>query len=434
MASQYPHGHTYDLFVSYSTEDVDWVRVFHDDLIKDVNRFTKPNLFPFLDKARLQPGCLWDEKLLAAAGDSAIFVPIMSLSFFESDYCKKELNAFIEANGFASGSAHGSRIMPVKLLCSAPADHVLNKAQAVSFCIERDNAVPYDHQPGTAEYRDALRKLAVEIARVLKTVPPKQQRRPAVYLAPDFQPPSEKLRASLEHHFDVLPANPEGLLRLSPEDFQQSLERDFARCFVSVHPLGNPYAKPLIEAHLEFARNHAKPRLVWTPDRPHELTNAGFEWFTSQADLEDRIRRLHDKPPETKVSNAEPLIYFLCSDRDNKSRAEPLLDALEARGVHVFAQLPEGSADQALETHINALAALDGCLIYYGDVAPEWFNAVFPRVRKTIRQCSLRSAIFLAPPPTEHKTRDLRRFGMQIVQEPEAAVNFFLGAGLGATA
>ena len=68
MASQYPHGHAFDLFVSYSTEDLDWVRVFHDDLIKDVNRFTKPNLYPFLDKARLQPGCLWDEKLLAAAG------------------------------------------------------------------------------------------------------------------------------------------------------------------------------------------------------------------------------------------------------------------------------------------------------------------------------------------------------------------------------
>jgi hypothetical protein len=29
MASQYPHGHAYDLFVSYSTRDLDWVRVFH---------------------------------------------------------------------------------------------------------------------------------------------------------------------------------------------------------------------------------------------------------------------------------------------------------------------------------------------------------------------------------------------------------------------
>lgn len=427
MASQYPHGHTYDLFVSYSTEDVDWVRVFHDDLIKDVNRFTKPNLFPFLDKARLQPGCLWDEKLLAAAGDSAIFVPIMSLSFFESDYCKKELNAFIDANGFASGSAHGSRIIPVKLLCSAPADHVLNKAQAVSFCIERDNAVPYDHQPGTAEYRDALRKLAVEIARVLKTVPPKQQRRPAVYLAPDFQPPSEKLRASLEHHFDVLPANPEGLLRLSPEDFQQSLERDFARCFVSVHPLGNPYAKPLIEAHLEFARNHAKPRLVWTPDRPHELTNAGFEWFTSQSDIEERIRGLHKKPPETKSSGTGQLIYFLCPDRANKTQAEPLLDLLEQRGLFSYPFPLDGNADEALRTHVDRLDDADGCLIYYGDVDREWFDAVFLRVRKKIREKNLRSAIFLAPPPTEHKTHDLLHLGVPLVKEAEATVRVFLG-------
>ena len=37
-----------------------------------------------------------------------------------------------------------------------------------------------------------------------------------VYLAPDFKPSSDKLRASLEHHFDVLPENPTGLLGLPP--------------------------------------------------------------------------------------------------------------------------------------------------------------------------------------------------------------------------
>jgi TIR domain len=435
MTSQYPHGHTYDLFVSYSTEDLDWVRVFHDDLIKDVNRFTKPNLFPFLDKARLQPGCLWDEKLLAAAGDSAIFVPIMSPRFFESDYCQKELNAFIEAHGFASGASYGSRILPVKLLCSAPADHVLHKAQAVSFCIERDDAIPYDHQPGTMEYRDALRKLAFEIARVLKTVPPKRQWRPAVYLAPDFKPASEKLRASLQHHFDVLPENPMELPGLSPEEFQRSLEQDFARCFVSIHPLNDaPFAKPVVERQLDFARTQSTPRLVWTADRPDELTNAGFEWFTSQAEIEDRVRRLYDKPPETKSTTTERLIYFLCPDRANKTQAEPLLEVLERRGVHVYPSPLDGPADQAMKTHVSALDELDGCLIYYGNVDRDWFDAVFLRVQKKIRQRGLLSGIFLAPPRTPHKTQDLRSVGVPLLEEAEAAVNLFLGAASGATA
>src|SRR5205807_3740312 len=107
-------------------------------------------------------------------------------------------------------------------------------------------------------------------------------------------------------HFEVLPEDPRVLLGLSSEEFQQLLERDFARCFVSVHPLSDAaFAKPLIDAQLEFGRRQTKPRLVWTPDRPDDLTNAGFEWFTSQAEIEDRIRRIYEKPPETKSSAAE---------------------------------------------------------------------------------------------------------------------------------
>jgi hypothetical protein len=133
MASQYPHGHTFDLFVSYSTRDLEWVRSFYNDLVADINRFAEPDIFPFLDKARLQPGYIWNEQLLAAARDSAVLVPILSPRFFESDYCQKEVNAFIEASGLASGLPHRSRILQAKLLCSAPGDHVLARLQAASL-------------------------------------------------------------------------------------------------------------------------------------------------------------------------------------------------------------------------------------------------------------------------------------------------------------
>src|SRR5215471_9221591 len=99
MQSSYPHGYSYDLFVSYSTRDLEWVRVFHDDLVADVNRFADLDIQPFFDKARLQPGYVWDEHLLSAASDSAVLVPVLSPRFFQSDYCQKELNAFLKASG-----------------------------------------------------------------------------------------------------------------------------------------------------------------------------------------------------------------------------------------------------------------------------------------------------------------------------------------------
>ena len=355
-------------------------------------------------------------------------MPVLSPRFFESDYCQKEVRAFVAAHGFTSGSAHRSRIVPVKLLCAAPGGHVLAGTQAAIFCTEKDDGIPYEHEPGTAEYKGALRKLAYAIAQVIKTLPPKQQRRPVVYLAPDFRPASEKLRASLEHYFDVLPEKPADLPGLLPDELAQSLDRDFGRCFASVHPLSEaPFAKPLIDLQLEFARQQSKPRLVWSLERPDHLTNAGFEWFTSQAEIEDRLRRLHEKPAEVKIAGGDRLIYFLCPDRANKTRAEPLLDALEGLGLRLYPSPLDGPADQAVQTHMSALDELDGCLIYYGDVSRDWFDAVFLRVQRKIRQRRLLSAIFLAPPHTPHKTHDLRNLGVPIVEEAEAVMGVFLG-------
>ena len=187
-------------------------------------------------------------------------------------------------------------------------------------------------------------------------------------------------------------------------------------------------AQPLIERQLDFARSRKKPRLVWAAERPDHLTSEGFEWFTSQSELEDHLRRLLEKPREVGPTLGERLIYFLCPDRANKTRAEPLLDALEKRGIRLYPSPLEGPADQAVQTHMSALDELDGCLIYYGDVDRSWFDAVFLRVRKKIQQRRLPSAIFLAPPTTDHKQRDLAFLGVPIVHEADDAARAFLGA------
>jgi hypothetical protein len=424
MSSQYKHGHQYDLFVSYSTRDLNWVRAFYDDLIADINRFSQVDVYPFLDKARLQPGHVWNEELLQSVTDSAILVPVFSPRFFDSDYCQKEVNAFLTGNkinvtGLAAGKANRSRIVPVKLLCAAPSDHALAAIQAQSFYAERDG-VPYEHLTSSPEYREALRRTAYAIAQTLQDLPPKLQR-PAVYVASDFKPHSEKLRVALAHRFDVVPENPLELLGLSPEDLQKLLERDFARCFASVHVLSeSPYAAALINEQLEFGKRSAKPHLAWTPGgvAPPELANAGFEYnFSNQAEIEDRVRQIYEKPTESKPGS-DCTVYFLCPDRTNKIRAEPLLSALESLGIWTYPSPLDGPAAQAMETHVKALDELDGCLIYYGEVDRDWFDAIFLRVQKTIRKRKLPSAIYPAPPPTDHKKQDLRNLGIPLLDYP----------------
>src|SRR3954469_10220321 len=123
MVSQYQHGYAYDLFISYSSRDGRWVRQFADDLVADVNRFADYDIAAFLDEPRLRPGYLWDEALLSAVGDSALLLPILSPRFFRSEYCQKEINTFREASAVDLASPQRSRVLPVKLLISAPKDH-----------------------------------------------------------------------------------------------------------------------------------------------------------------------------------------------------------------------------------------------------------------------------------------------------------------------
>jgi hypothetical protein len=62
MASGYKHGYKYDLFVSYSSREAEWVGVFQDDLVADVNHFAELDVLAFFDQARIQPGYVWHVK------------------------------------------------------------------------------------------------------------------------------------------------------------------------------------------------------------------------------------------------------------------------------------------------------------------------------------------------------------------------------------
>lgn len=209
MASQYPHGYTYDVFVSYSSRDAEWVEQFVHDLVQDANRFADLDIFPFLDHARLQPGFLWDEALLSAAADSSLLLPVLSPRFLQSDYCQKEVATFLDASGLKSNLLPRSHILPVKLFCSAPRSHPLAAFQETVFCAEGADHIPIEFRADSPEYRESIRRLAVSIAQLLKTIPPKELQKPAVYVATDFKPETEKLFASLAHTYDVLPHNPQ---------------------------------------------------------------------------------------------------------------------------------------------------------------------------------------------------------------------------------
>lgn len=432
MQSGFHHGYQYDLFISYSTRDVEWVQPFYDALRKDLNRWTQHDVFTFWDKEGLKPGDTWDEKLLDVSANSAVVVPILTPRFFASDYCEKELESFLGGSGISTNAAHRSRIFPVELLCPAPEGHWLRECQAKRFCGQSRTGNPIEFTPGSAEFNEALRDLAVAIAETLPHVPPRSSGRASVYLADNFLDQSRVLRKSLSHKYEVLPASPEKLMEMDAAPLRQHIQDCLARCFASVHPLDRrPAADYLVKTQLELARGGEKPRLVWSAaqsDELTELTNAGFEWFDSQAGIEERIRVLSEQPCKFRNPGKSPLIYFLCPDRANRDEAEPLLEVLQQQGVCIYPSPVSGPADEAMTRHMKALEELDGCLIYYGNADQNWFDTVFLRLRRHIRERRLRSAIYVGPPPSEFKEHDLKYLGVPLFNQPRAAAEYFAGA------
>ncbi len=439
MQSVFPHGYKYDLFISYSDDDVEWVRPFYEALKKDLTRVIGKEVVTFWDKEGLKSGDTWDEKLRDASGDSATLVAILTPTFFDSQYCEKELDSFLGGFSVTGDAAHRSRIFPVELLCPAPKEHPLSACQATRFWGKNRNGNPIEFDPGSAEFKEAIRDLSVAIKAVLLNVSPKNDSAPtgsgraAVYLADNFLDQSRVLRNSLSHKYDVYPTNPAQLMEMDAAELEKHIQESLDRCFVSVHPLDRkPAADYLVKTQLDLACKSGKARLVWTATQSDELTkltNDGFEWFSSQQDIEERIRVLSAQPPkaENQATGSNPTIYFLCQDRANADEAEPLLDMLQQKGVSTWVSPLSGSADEAIAKHVKALEELDGCLIYYGNTERDWFDTVFLRLRRHIQERHLRSAIYVGPPPDDFKLRDLKRLPVQVLDKPQAAADYFAG-------
>lgn len=186
------------------------------------------------------------------------------------------MKAFVDAHGLASPTAHRSRIMPVQLLSTAPADHVLAKVQTASFCRQADDGMPFEHKPGSPEYDDALRRLAYAIAHVLKALPPKQQGRTAVSC-----PRSRCLSsASVTTSY----SNPSR--RTSPAVslafIHSAMRRWRSLSSTPKSPLPSVATNPAWSGH---------------PTAPIISPTTASSGYTSAAEIEDRIRRLHEKPP-----------------------------------------------------------------------------------------------------------------------------------------
>ena len=163
---------SFDVFLSYSSRDYEWVSRFHRRLASRVNQFTSPDAQIFLDREDIKAGDRWEEAFLAAAGQSAVIVPVISPRFVLNENCYKEMKSFTERN-----PAWRTRIVPVKMLPTdrlvAPVPAILSTPQlqrllaAIEYVSFFDGGTGLEYADQSPEYEAALLKVATAIAGML---------------------------------------------------------------------------------------------------------------------------------------------------------------------------------------------------------------------------------------------------------------------------
>jgi hypothetical protein len=317
--------HTYDIFISYGhLDDEDPagdVKGWVDLLVERLPRLVSNNLgyLPVIwrDERSLQGNDLLTAAISEGVTSSLLLIPIVSPRYVQSDWCRRELEAFCQSEPPAGAPAFRSRIFkviktPLLFHLAKKEPEPLRELIGYSF-YEMDGDMPVEFGPEVTPTKDprywtALRRLAWDISNMLVTlkhakdaitgplVAPAPQASPSpavvpsvaaatngtkkfVYLAEttsDLTSERELVRDELRQRgYGVLPE--EKLPAAELQQIQTAVNEALRRSVLSVHLIGKRYGSTpeddprslvCIQENLaaqHCASNSSFSRLLWMP-------------------------------------------------------------------------------------------------------------------------------------------------------------------------
>lgn len=316
--------HKYDIFISYGhLDDEDPagdVKGWVDLLVERLPRLVSNNLgyLPTVwrDERSLRGNDLLTAAISEGVTTSLLLIPILSPRYVQSDWCRRELEAFCQSEPPPGAPAFRSRIFkiiktPLLFHLAKKEPEALRELIGYSF-YEMDGEMPVEFGPEVVPNKDprywtALRRLAWDVSNMLVTlkhakdattgplVMPTAQTTPTVTIAPtatatngdkkyvylaettsDLASERELVRDELRQRgYGVLPE--ERLPAAELQQIQDAINQSLARCVLSVHLIGkrygstpedNPRSLVCIQDDLaaqQTAKDQNFSRLLWMP-------------------------------------------------------------------------------------------------------------------------------------------------------------------------
>lgn len=161
----------YKAFLSYShVKDLDGsVSDFHKSVEAELNQIISCKIF--MDKVRLGAGDLWNEKIKKELEASSLLLILLSPSWLESEFCKKEYQYFSELKSQNEGKRN---VIPILWKVTSKEDatderslSIFEELSKIQYVDWSDLKYNRDYQKST-ELRKAVGDLADAIKQNLK--------------------------------------------------------------------------------------------------------------------------------------------------------------------------------------------------------------------------------------------------------------------------
>ena len=110
-------GYTYDVFISYHRGDKKIARWVEDIFLPNFRFYLKEysgrSVNVYFDRENINPGDIWESGLKFALAQTKILVPIWSISYFLSTYCRAEFAVILHREKELGYDQKGGLIVPV---------------------------------------------------------------------------------------------------------------------------------------------------------------------------------------------------------------------------------------------------------------------------------------------------------------------------------
>lgn len=167
----------YDIFISYSRTDDDWIRWTREIFAKTLTTLLQPllaaNVRIFIDN-QIETGGNWPDKLLYAHASSRMMIPILSRAYFSSNWCRLELALMLERErlyGYGMAKNKNSLIVPFVI---DDGDSFPPEIQAIQSVKIHKFANPFI-RPGSSrhfDFAEELKGTCPRIASIIQAAPP----------------------------------------------------------------------------------------------------------------------------------------------------------------------------------------------------------------------------------------------------------------------